>query len=211
MKNYKSCTLDIKNIIVMKDFNTEREFYENRLSGHRRYFDEYGYHERVIINKIKGKLYLVEGEELIWVLREKGEQFVEAMVYDNLDYKDTIILKLINSIANHLYDPVREANIMKIMNEAGYPTSAIADMTGYSIHTVELKLKLMTLPLEILTKIGRRLFPLSVINAIELVRLNGMPNKQIELARRAAPITGPVASEATVRKWVDNALKIKNY
>lgn len=95
---------------------------------------------------------------------------------------------------------------MDKMIEAGFSVEAIADKTGYSRDTVSQRLRLMSLPDEIQKMITRATCPLPVHQALVLTRLHDRPSEQLEMARRAAPITGPVASEATVREWVDDLL-----
>ncbi len=201
-----TCILDIGAIIVPDDFNARKNFDPEFLIKLEENITQQGQLMPIIVNKVDGKLYLVAGEQRLRAMKEGGESFVEAKVCEGLDYKASLRLSLTENVCRRPLNKIEEAIGMSKMLDAGFTIETVANDFNYKRDVVCQRLKLLTLPSEIQKMVIRDTFPLPVHQALVLAKLNERTSEQLELARRAAPSVGPVASEAQVREWVDELL-----
>jgi len=154
----------------------------------------------VIVNRIDDKNYLVAGERRLRAAQLAKHPFIEARVFEDLEPLAAARMQMAENLQRVELNPIEEASAYKKLEELNMEISDIAAETGISEETVKRRLALLELSSEVQGMICREIFPLPIHQALMLRGLS--ESEQIQTARRAAPVVGPVAGEAEVRGWV---------
>lgn len=198
----RMCELPVDSITVVDDGNPRQEFGDSDGS----LFDLGDSMQTssqlapIIINRIDGKNMLIAGERRLRAARHCGMPFIEAKVYEDLEPLVALRMTLAENRERKKLNVIEEARGMQKLFECGLTLKEIADEERCSVDTVTNRLALLKLPAVVQELITRDKNPLPIHQALVLKNLP--TDDQIRLSQKAAPASGPVASEETVRAWV---------
>jgi ParB family chromosome partitioning protein len=193
--------LKISDIILPAACNPRQDEPKGELFTLRDSLEEIGQLNAVTINHADGKYFMVAGRRRLEAAKQADQYVIEAKVYENLDYKTFLMMLAVENIHRRDFNVIEESRLMKTLNEAGYHEKTIAAKFGMTVDTIRRRLNLLELPDEIKKMMTRINNPLPIHQASMLVKLS--ESQQLELARKIAPITGPIAGEKQVQQWLD--------
>lgn len=196
----KIVELEVGAIVVTAGSNPREKFDNQRLLALGESLEHETQLSPVIVNRIDGKNILIAGERRLRAAQLAKQPFIEARVFEDLDALTAVRMQMAENLQRVELDPVEEANAYNKLAELGMATSDIASEIGISEETVKRRLALLELSSEVQRLISREVHPLPIHQALLLKGLS--ESEQIQTARRAAPVVGPVAGEAEVRGWV---------
>jgi len=195
------CELKIAEVILPENCNPREKEMQGNLFGLRDSFEETGQLNPVTVNLADGKYYVVAGRRRLEAAKLAGQKTIEAKVYENLDYKTFLLMLAVENIHRRDFNAIEQARLMAMMHENGYSERIIAGKLKMNVDTVRRKMNLLNLTEEVQRMITRENNALPVHQAGLLTKLS--PSAQLEVARKAAPITGPVAGEQQVKEMVE--------
>ncbi|MBQ3079177.1 MAG: ParB/RepB/Spo0J family partition protein [Clostridia bacterium] len=127
-----------------------------------------------------GAYFLIAGERRIRALKTLGKSWVDAVVME-ADEAESRALSLIENIQRQQLGFFEEANAMKeLLRSSGMTQEALSKKLGKNPSTIANRLRLLRLPDEVQKEITKG--KLTERHARSLLRLNGMTDKQLELA-----------------------------
>lgn len=209
----KFCELKITDIEIPNDHNPRMKFDEQALFDLGESMQANTQLAPIIINRIDGKNMLIAGERRLQAAENSGAEFIEAKVFKNLDALTAMRMTLAENSDRKSLNVIEQAMAYFKLVELGVTDSELAGYEHLAIETVRRRLALLELPKDVQLMIARDVNPLPIHQALLLKDLS--KSEQLKIARSAAPVTGPVASEETVREWVEDIknppLRIRNF
>jgi len=199
------CELKITDIEIPEDHNPRMKFDEQALFDLGESMQANTQLAPIIINRIDGKNMLIAGERRLRAAKQIGAEFIEAKIFENLDALTAMRMTLAENRDRKSLNVIEQAKAYNKLIEHGVTEAEIAESEHMAPETVRRRLALLELPKDVQLMIVRDVNPLPIHQALLLKDLS--TSEQIKIARDAAPVTGPVASEDTVRAWVED---IKN-
>ena len=199
----RHCELSVESIVIAEGYNPRQEFEENSLFELGESIKNISQLQAVIINRIDGKNMLVTGERRVRAAKKAGLEFIEAKVFDELDALTALRMMLAENRNRVKLNPIEEAAGMQKLIEYGISEKEVAEEYAVNIETIRRRLNLLKLPEEIQRMITRETHSLPIHQAQLLLSLP--TSQQIEIARKAAPTTGPVAGEEQGKQGLDDA------
>ena len=193
--------LKIADIVMPADCNPRQAEPQGQLFGLRNSLEEIGQLNAVTISQVDDKYYVVAGRRRIEAAKQAGQETIEAKVYKNLDHRTFLLMLAVENVHRRDFNVLEQASLMQMMNDSGYHEKAIAAKLGMNIDTVRRKMNLLKLPDEVKQMITRENHPLPIHQAGMLLNLG--QSQQIEMARRIAPKTGPVAGEEQAKQMLE--------
>lgn len=204
MKEGKFCNLEVSRIVVGKGHNPRKAFDKDLLTGLGDSMEDFSQLQPIIVNCKDGKNILVAGERRLRAAKKRNVKFIEAKVYEDLDELTALRMTMAENSKHVQLNVLEHARGYAMLMEHGIKEKEVAETEGLSPDTVRRRLSLLELAPDVQKLIVREKNPLPVHQALAL---KGIPKSdQIQIARRAAPITGPVASETLVKGWVKDAV-----
>ncbi len=165
---------------------------------------ELGQVNEVIVNEVRGRYELVAGERRLRALlsRDDGEsRLIECKVYEDLT---PLQIHRIVRAENGLREPlnvIERAASLEKLTDLGLTDAQIAAEEHCSTDTVRRLRSLLELPAEVQTMMIRARNALPIHQARLLLKLP--EGRRESMARKVAPIDGPVATEEQVRAMVN--------
>lgn len=194
--------LAVAAITVIEDNNPRQEFEEETLFGLGASMKDTTQLQPIIVNRDgDGRYVLIAGERRLRAATNNGDEFIEAKVYQNLSPLDAMKMTRDENRQRVKLNAIENARVMAKLHELGMSLEQIAEDEKCSVQTVRNYLKLLELQEQVQKLISREKNPLPVHQALLIGRVKN-EETQRELAQKAAPESGPVASEEQVREWV---------
>lgn len=198
-------SLAVAEIAVDKGFNVRQDFDAEGLDLLGRSLAGDGQDEPVTVNRIDGQYYLIDGERRFRAAVAAGLKTLECKIYEDLPFLEALKKHLRSDIHKKYLNPIDQADGMNRLLECGLSVRQIAEFFGKSEDLVRRRMALLDLPVEIQKMIKRPHHPLPIRQAEMLAGLSN--SHALQIARAAAPKTGPAASEEQVKVWVDRIKK----
>ncbi len=196
--------LAVSAITVVEDSNPRQEFEEATLFGLAESMRSTTQLQPIIVNLDEdGKYVLIAGERRLRAAKNNGDEMIEAKVYQNLSPLDAMKMTRDENRQRVKLNAIENARVFAKLHELGMSLEQIAEDEKCSVQTVRNYLNLLKLPVEVQAIVSRDKNPLPVHQALLIGRVKN-EETQGELAQKAAPESGPVASEDQVRQWVSD-------
>lgn len=193
----------VADVVVSAGYNPRRDFDEGMLFTLGRSMEQVSQLAPVILNRVDEQYYLVAGERRLRAARDAGQAFIEAKIFDNLDAVTMMRMQLAENRERVELNAIERARAWAAAIEVGISDTEVAAAEGLSVETLRRQVKLLSLPDDVQRLMLRAANPLPIHQALCLVGLEA--SDQLSIARRAAPVSGRVASEEEVRAWASGA------
>jgi ParB family chromosome partitioning protein len=197
----RHCELPVESIVIADGYNPRQEFEDQALFELGESMNNISQLQAVIINLVDNKYMLVAGERRVRAAKEAKLKFIEAKIFEDLDPLTSLRMMLAENRNRVKLNPIEDAVGMQKLIEYGISEAEVAAEYAVNIETVRRRLSLLKLTKDVQDMITRENNPLPIHQALHLVKLN--PSQQLKVARSAAPITGPIASESQVKEAVE--------
>jgi ParB/RepB/Spo0J family partition protein len=195
------CDLEIGSIVVIDERNPRHTFEPQSLFALGESMEEVSQLQPIIVNRVDKKNYLVAGERRLRAAKEAGRNFIEAKVFKKLSPVQSHRMAMAENHERVALNVIEQARSHATAIELGIPLAEITIAQGCMEATIKSRLQLLKLPEEVQSIMTREIMPLPVHQALLLLKLKKEADI-IQMARRVAPRTGPIASEEAVREWV---------
>ena len=192
--------LEVKNIVCAAGGNPRQRFDEQKLLALGESMEHETQLAPVIVNRVDGVNYLIAGERRMRAAVLAKQGFIEARVFEDLIPLDAARMQASENLQRVELNAIEQAQTYAKLADLDMAISDIAAETGASEETVKRRLSLLELSNTVQVLITREIYPLPIHQALLLKGL--AESDQIKIAREAAPMTGPIASEAEVRELV---------
>jgi ParB/RepB/Spo0J family partition protein len=197
------CELPICKIIIPKGCNPRQHKATDNdtLFALGESIQQVGQLQPVIVNFENDRYVLIAGQRRIEAASAAGQKTIEAKVYTGLDYRTMLLMTIAENRHREGLNPIEEAKGMELLADNDYNDKEIAKTFGMTADTIRRRMNLLKLEDDVQRMIVRDINPLPIHQAQQLVSLSA--SQQLEIARKAAPITGPVATEEQVKQMVE--------
>lgn len=196
------CDLPVDSVVVREGYNPRTNFDQQMLLGLGNSIKENSQLQPILINRIDGQNVLIAGERRLRAAKDAGIAFIEAKVYEDLDTLTAVRMTLAENTDRVDLNVIERARAFGKLIEHGVTEKEIAEAEGCSAATISNRLALLKLPEDVQRMMTRDDHPLPIHQALLLKGLS--VSDQLSIARKAAPLGGPVASEEQVKQWVDD-------
>jgi len=201
--------LRVYEIEVDKGFNVRQQFDSAQLGLLVRSLETDGQDAAVTVNRdAEGRVHLIDGERRLRAARNAGMEEIECKVYHDLAPVEALKKHLRSDVHKVKLNPMEQAAGMARLVENGLSVPDTAEFFDVSDDTVRRRLRLLELPAEVQKMMTRPMFALPIRQAEYIATLPA--SEAIQVARQAAPKTGPVAGEEWVKAAVDEIKKGKH-
>jgi len=200
--------IDVEQIDIIDDHNPRIEFGQEKLLELGQSMEENTQLAPIIVHKNAYCRYdLVAGERRLRAAINVGQKTIEARVFEGLSKLRIIQMALAENRDRVGLNVIEEAYGYTQLMEHGIGIEQIAESEHCSADKIRKRLDLLQLDEDVQDMIVRQKNPLPIHQALVLKKLP--KDEQYQVAKRAAPESGPVASEAMVREMVDDITKPK--
>ena len=196
--------LEVGSIIVSESLNHRRVFEKQGLLDLGESMNKFSQLQPVIVNRVDGKNHLIAGERRLRAAKEAKIDFIEAKVYDDLDELTAIKMAISENHDRVKPNVIEDATAISQLFDHGVKEKEIAEFYKCSVKKIRGRLSLLKLPKDVRDLLIRNTNALPIHQALLLKNLP--TSDQIQIARKAAPSIGPVATEAEVKKMVEDAV-----
>jgi len=200
--------IDIDMIDILDEHNPRIEFDQEKLLDLGKSMQENTQLAPIIVHKNADQRYdLIAGERRLRAAINVGQKTIEARVFEGLSRLRIIQMALAENRDRVGLNVIEEAYGYSQLMEHGIGIEQIAESEHCSADKIRKRLDLLQLDEDVQDMIVRKKNPLPIHQALVLKKLP--KDEQYQVAKRAAPESGPVASEAMVREMVDDITKPK--
>lgn len=191
-------------IQVDAGWNSREEFDAGFLNGLGKSIATLGQAVPIAVNKTADGYHLIYGEQRLRSSRSEGVTKIDCLIFMDLSEQQAAHLRFAENHKRRGLNVIEQARDYFKMEAAGFSVRQIADEAGVSDDTVRRRIKLLSLPETVQRMMTREDNPLPVHQAYLLTDLSD--ENALSVARKAAPLCGPVASEDAVRQMVDEVI-----
>ena len=197
----KTGFLEITSIVIQPGVNARQQFDQLGLFELGESMKAHTQLAPILINRVEGKNCLIAGERRLRAASADGQTMIECKIFEGLDELTALRMSLAENRERLELNIIEKARASQKLFEHGIGIEEIAEEEHVGEETIKRRLSLLKLNNNVQQLMVREFNPLPIHQALLLVNLDD--SKQIELARRIAPISGQVASESQTREWID--------
>lgn len=200
--------IPIAAVIVNGEGNPRSHFDEQKLLDLGESMRENSQLSPIIVNQVDNDYYLVAGERRLRAAMKGEAETIEAKVFEDLTPLEAARMAIAENRDREPLNVIEGAYAYERLFDLGVKIKEIAVSEKCSEEKVARRLELLKLPASVQLLMTREKYPLPIHQGLLLRKLK-TESDQTQMARKAAPIGGPVASEDMVRRWVDDKIQPK--
>ena len=190
------------NDIICKNNNARQSFDKDKLGLLAGSMANHTQLAPIILNEVDGVLELVAGERRLRAAKLAGNETIEAKVFDGVDKKIALQIMMAENRDRESLNVIEKARGYQMLLGEGMSLDEIAGSEHITMPTIQNRLDLLELPVSIQQMVTREHNPLPMYQAL-MIKKKVPTEKQQEIAVKAAPEHGRVASEEEIKELVD--------
>ena len=196
--------LTVKDIIITEGQNQRKDFDKKKIKTLSLSMKENTQLHPLIVNLVDGKYYLVSGQRRLKAAISGKQKIIECKIFTDLNKLQVIRMMLAENRHRVDLNPIEEAIGFEMLLSEGIKIGEIAASEQVSVDKIAKRLDLLKLHPDVQIMMTRERNNLPIHQALIIKQLPA--DRQLEIAKKAAPANGQVLTEASTREIVDEIL-----